>query len=310
MNEKIRILHLEDSFNDSELIRSLIESGGIGFDYFLADNEKDYLNILEKENIDLILADYSLPDYNGNEALRVAKEKYSQIPFIFVSGAIGEDSAIKTVLNGARDYVLKNKLERLVPAIKRALHENELEVINKQAEEKLRNSEEIFRTLAEYSPDMIFIIIKNKIYYVNQLCEKKLGYTKEEFYATDFNFLRLVAPENMKIFNENLLLTASGKEIAPYEFLMTSKDGKELYTMVNSKLIQIGNENAILGVIMDISEQKWAEEILKRKANQFEHFNSLMVDRELKMVELKKEVNILLEKLGEKPKYNLFGNSL
>ena len=54
MNEKIRILHLEDSFNDSELIRSLIESGGIGSDYFLADNEKDYLNILEKENIDLI----------------------------------------------------------------------------------------------------------------------------------------------------------------------------------------------------------------------------------------------------------------
>jgi PAS domain S-box-containing protein len=309
MNKKIKILHLEDSLNDSELIRSLIESGGIGYDYFLADNEKDYLNILLKENIDLILADYSLPDYNGNEALKVAREKYSHIPFIFVSGTIGEDAAINTLLNGAKDYVLKNKLERLVPAITRAWHESELKVMNKQAEEKLKNSEEIFRFLAEYSPDMIFIIIKNKIYYVNLLCEKKLGYTKEELYAPDFDFVSLVAPEHQKIFNETLLITASGKEVKPFEFLMTSKDGQVLYTMVNSKNIRIGKENAILGVIMDISEQKWAEEILKQKATQIEHFNSLMVDRELKMAELKKEVNRLLEKLGEEPKYNVFGNS-
>lgn len=309
MNKKTRILHLEDSLNDSELIRSLIESGGIAYEYFLANNEKDYLNILEKENIDLILADYSLPHYNGNEALKVAREQYSHIPFIFVSGTIGEDAAINTVLNGAKDYVLKNKLGRLVPAINKALHENELEEMNKQAEEKLKNSEEIFRFLAEYSHDMIFIIIKNKIYYVNQLCEKKLGYTKEELYSPDFDFVRLVAPEHEKIFNENLLITASGKEVKPFEFLMTSKDGRTLYTMVNSKLIQIGKGNAILGVIMDISEQKWAEEILKRKATQFEHFTSLMVDRELKMAELKKEINRLLKKLGEEPKFTLFGNS-
>ena len=90
---------------------------------------------------------------------------------------------------------------------------------------------------------------------------------------------------------------------------MTGKDGRELYTMVNTNLIQIGRENAILGVIIDISEQRWAEEILKRKSHQFEHFNQLMVDRELKMVELKKEVNELLEKLGGKPRYTQFGGS-
>jgi Response regulator receiver domain. len=77
MNKKIGILHLEDSLKDSELIHSLIESGEIGHDYFLADNEKDFINILETENIDIILSDYSLPDYNGNEALKVAREKYS-----------------------------------------------------------------------------------------------------------------------------------------------------------------------------------------------------------------------------------------
>jgi signal transduction histidine kinase len=132
MNEKIKILHLEDSLKDSELIQSIIESGEIGNEYFLADNEKDFINILETENVDIILSDYKLPGYNGNEALKVAREKYPAIPFIFVSGAMGEDAAIDSMLNGATDYVLKNKLERLVPAIKRALHEYELESKRKQ----------------------------------------------------------------------------------------------------------------------------------------------------------------------------------
>jgi len=172
-----------------------------------------------------------------------------------------------------------------------------------RTEEKLKNSEEIFRSLAEHSPNMIFIVIKNKIYFVNQLCVTKLGYSKEELYAPDFDFEKLVAPEHKDLVNENILIHKSGKEPAPFEFLMVGKNGRVLYTMVNAKLIQIGKDNAVLGVIMDISEQRWAEEILKKKANQFEHFNELMVERELKLVELKKEVNLLLEKLGEKAKY-------
>ena len=106
MNKKIKILHLEDSFKDFELIESVIQSGEIEHEYFLVDNEKDFIGVLETKNIDIILSDYSLPDYNGNEALKVAREKYSHIPFIFVSGAMGEDAAINAMLNGATDYVL------------------------------------------------------------------------------------------------------------------------------------------------------------------------------------------------------------
>ena len=121
MEKRIKILHLEDSVKDFELIHSIIESGEIEHDYFLTDNEKDFLNLLGTENIDIILSDYNLPDFNGNQALKIARENYSSIPFIFVSGTIGENAAINAMLNGATDYVLKNKLERLVPAIKRAL---------------------------------------------------------------------------------------------------------------------------------------------------------------------------------------------
>lgn len=140
--KRIRILHLEDSLIDSELIQSLIKSDGMEYDYFLADTEQDYHHILETENIDIIISDYSLPDYNGNEALKFAREKYSHMPFIFVSGAMGEDKAINAMLDGATDYVLKNKIERLVPAIKRAINEYELEIKRKQSEINLKEKNE------------------------------------------------------------------------------------------------------------------------------------------------------------------------
>jgi len=174
MNMKIKILHLEDSLKDSELIHSLIESGGIEHDYFLTDNAKDFINTLETENIDLILSDYNLPDYNGNNALKVAKEKYSCIPFIFVSGKMGEDTAINTMLNGATDYVLKNKLERLVPAIKRALNEYKLEYERKQAEIELKEKSDQIKKQNDN-----FIQINKELVFQNEEKEKRATENKK-----------------------------------------------------------------------------------------------------------------------------------
>ena len=154
MNNSINILHLEDSVYDSELILSVINKGGIVCDYFLAEHEKDYIEILETENIDIILCDYVFPEYNGIEALKVAREKYSHIPFIFVSGTIGEDTAIEALLNGATDYVLKNKLERLVPSINRAIREREIQRKHKIAEGYLNE-------IVSKNPMSIQIVDKN-----------------------------------------------------------------------------------------------------------------------------------------------------
>jgi signal transduction histidine kinase/DNA-binding NarL/FixJ family response regulator len=140
--KKIKILHLEDSSNDSELIRSIIDSDEIDYEYFFTDKEEDFIKILKNEKIDIILSDFSLPDYNGNDALKLVRNNFNHIPFIFVSGAMGEDRAIDAMLNGATDYVLKNKLERLVPAIKRALREHEIEIERNQAIINLRKKNE------------------------------------------------------------------------------------------------------------------------------------------------------------------------
>ena len=214
------------------------------------------------------------------------------------------------------EMITRNK--RVFPAFVRAdaIHDDSNNIIGLlgiitditeriHSKEKLQNSEQLFRSLAEYSPNMILILIKDKIYYVNQLCEEKLGFTKEELYAPDFDIGKLSEPEQAEIFKKNLSLNTTGKEVEPFEFLITNKGGKVLYTMVNLKSIHIDKEKAILGVIVDLSELKWAEYILKQKANQVEYFNSIMVERELKMVDLKKEVNLLTERLGEEVRYQV-----
>jgi len=159
MKKKIKILHLEDSYKDIELIHSVIDCGELDFDYFSVDNETDFRYILETKKIDLILSDYGLPDYDGNQALKFARDKYNNIPFIFVSGTMGEDRAINSMLNGATDYVLKNKMERLVPAIKRAMHEHYMEIKRIHSARKMKEKVEQIKSqnemLAQINKELI-----------------------------------------------------------------------------------------------------------------------------------------------------------
>lgn len=148
MNE-IRILMVEDSHADAELIEYEIRRGGVLFSAKRVDEREAFLRELEEFDPDLILADYTLPSFNGMEALSLLMEKSPDLPFIFVSGTIGEEKAIEGMKQGATDYVLKSSLSRLVPSIQRALKERQECTDRKRAEENLRKSEEHYRILAE-----------------------------------------------------------------------------------------------------------------------------------------------------------------
>ncbi len=265
MNKRIGILHLEDSLKDSELIKALIENAGIGHEYFLADNEKDFLRILGKGNIDIILSDYSLPDYNGNEALQVAREKYSHIPFIFVSGTIGEDAAINALLNGATDYVLKNKLERLVPAIKRALHEHELEIKHNQAETDLKKSEELFKAIFNDAPMGIALVdsLTGKLHNVNPMFAKIAGRTIAEM--ENINWMSITHPDDIQLDLNNMAQLVAG-EIDGYQmekrYILT--DGAFVWINMTVSHILYDDEShpRHLAMIEDITERKRAEQKL------------------------------------------------
>ena len=135
--ESLRLLLLEDSPLDAKLALTTLEAGGLPCESLRVETEADFVAALRQQSFSLILADYSLPDFDGITALRLAQELCPDIPFIFLSGALGEELAIDTLKSGATDYVLKQRMQRLVPAVRRALREADDRQARKRAEEEL-----------------------------------------------------------------------------------------------------------------------------------------------------------------------------
>ena len=141
MRKPLRILSIEDDPKDVELIKNLLEAEDIVCEVTRVDTQAALLASLEQGGFDLILADYSLPSFDGISALKLAMKACPDVPFLFVSGTLGEEVAIEALKIGATDYVLKTRLSRLVPSVLRALAEASERAEHKQANEKLRQSE-------------------------------------------------------------------------------------------------------------------------------------------------------------------------
>ncbi len=141
----LRVLQLEDNPVDAELILATLAEGGIPCEADRVETRADFLAALKRGGYDMILADYSLPSFDGISALAIARELRPDVPFIFVSAILGEELAIDTLLRGATDYILKQRLGRLVPSVQRALRELDERMERKRAEEALRQSEQQLR---------------------------------------------------------------------------------------------------------------------------------------------------------------------
>ncbi|HWQ33547.1 MAG TPA: response regulator [Blastocatellia bacterium] len=152
MNQSLCLLLLEDSRFDADLALTTLAEGGFNCTVTQVETEEDFIAAIERGGYDLILADYSLPLFDGISALEIAQERCPDVPFIFLSGAIGEELAIETLKRGATDYVLKQRLERLVPSVRRALREAEDRRERKRAEQQLSEllrREQVARAEAE-----------------------------------------------------------------------------------------------------------------------------------------------------------------
>jgi signal transduction histidine kinase len=150
VKSEIRILLLEDSQTDAELVLHALRQGALVFSLERVETRSAFLRELEQSPPDLILSDFSLPLFDGYTALAIAQERCPDIPFIFVTGTLGEEVAIETLKKGATDYVLKHRLGRLVPSVHRALREAKGRAERKHAEEQLRQSHEQLRALSVY----------------------------------------------------------------------------------------------------------------------------------------------------------------
>jgi PAS domain S-box-containing protein len=133
----------------------------------------------------------------------------------------------------------------------------------KQCEEALRESEEQFRTVTEQSPNMIFINKMGKVVYANRLCQEVMGYSLEEFYSPDFDFMTLIAPESLGLVRSNFSRHLEGSDIEPYEYTLLTKEGRRIEAIITTKLVSIGRERVILGIVTDIGERKRTERALR-----------------------------------------------
>lgn len=148
MKKSLRILLLEDSATDAELVHHTLRRGGLNLSMECVDNRNDFIRQLRESPPDVILADFSLPGFDGYAALALAQEVCPGTPFIFVTGTMGEEVAIESLKKGATDYVLKHRLGRLVPSVSRALREARERAERRLAEKRLRDSHEQLRSLS------------------------------------------------------------------------------------------------------------------------------------------------------------------
>jgi len=149
MKPVLRILHLEDDSTDVDLVRETLAAGGIASDATRVDTQAGFVAAIASGSFDLIFADYTLPSFDGMSALAIVQQRLLNVPFIFVTGTLGEEPAIEALKLGATDYVFKTRLSRLVPSVQRALREAEERNELKRSEDALRASEEQLRTIID-----------------------------------------------------------------------------------------------------------------------------------------------------------------
>ena len=269
INKALRILHLEDEPDFSDLVRTLLEQEGYKVDLVLVDNHADFQAALERRTFDAVLADYILPTCNGLEALTTARKQRPETPFLLVSGTIGEQAAIESLKGGATDYVLKLWPERLVPAILRAVREAEERRQRKQMETELVRREKYFRTLTENALDILTVLNREGLYLYNSPSLKRvLGYGPAEMAGR--NAFGFVHPEDVAQARE-AFQAALDKPAHPVrvEFRFRHQDGSWRY------LEAVGQSHvddpAIGGVVInsrDVSDRKRAEAELRESENQ------------------------------------------
>ena len=176
---KIKILIVEDSEDDAELVILELKRGGFDPKWNRVQNAEEMKTALREHSWDIIISDYQMPEFNGLDALALTRNFDHDIPFILVSGKIGEEIAVKIMKEGAQDFVNKDNLARLVPVFDRELNEANMRRNKKKAEEALRHSEERFRELANLLPQTIFEIdLKGNIIYSNESGFQITGYSQ------------------------------------------------------------------------------------------------------------------------------------
>jgi len=271
-NTVVRILYLEDEPKDAELVQASLEAEGIVCDLTRADTQADFLKYLREGRFDLILADYTLPLFDGISALRIAQEISSDVPFIFVSGTLGEEMAIEALKIGATDYVFKTRLSRLVPSVRRALRETEERTDRIRAQEALRRSEAYLAEAQKISQTgtLGWDFAAGKIYWSEQTF-RIFEYEPSTEPTLELILLR-THPEDRVPLRQAVDRVRRERKDFDFEHRLQMPNGSVKYLRVVGRPSN-GESGCFefVGAVTDITERKLAEEALQKAQTELAH---------------------------------------
>jgi PAS domain S-box-containing protein len=264
MAKPLRVLLVEDSEDDAFLLISALKDGGYEPAFERVETSEELKSALSRKEWDCIISDYSMPQFDGLAALREVQARGIDVPFIIVSGTIGEDTAVGAMKAGAHDYIVKDKLARLIPALQRELADVEVRRKRKQAEEALRASEEQFRLITENVADLIAVLdLEGRCVYNSPMYRNIIG-DPESLRGTDsFQEIHPDDRERVKAIFRETVKTGEGRR-AEYRFL--KKDGTICYIESQKSVIRddSGKITNVVVVSRDITDKKILEQQLLR----------------------------------------------
>jgi len=267
MTSLIKILHLEDTKSDAELVKRSMTNSGIKFEWRLASAKKDFEQALGEFKPDIILSDHKLPAFSSIQALKLTRDAGIKVPFILITSTVSEEFAVTMIKEGVDDYLLKDRLQRLPSAVLNALEKRKSEIEKEEHLAELIQSENRFRALIENSNDMLSLFDNSGVIeYLSPAVKRIFGFISDEDLPN--NIKELVHPED-KINIEKLILEALEKPQVPIFGILRNlrKDGTYLWiegTLTN--LLPITGVNSLVFNFRDITERKLSEDTIRKSA--------------------------------------------
>jgi two-component system cell cycle sensor histidine kinase/response regulator CckA len=269
MNFPLRVLIVEDSATDARLVVQELQRTGHPLEFERVETAGDMRAALDRPTWDAVIADWTMPRFTASEALAILKEKGLDLPFIIVSGTIGEETAVEAMRAGAHDYVLKDRLRRLMPAVEREVRECNDRRARRQAEAAFRESEARFRRLTESG--IIGITVSNvngDILDANDTYVKMVGYSREELLRGGLRWVDLTPPECGQLIARSAEQLCTSGVAPPWETELLKKDGGRVPIVVGMALLEYPK---CIAFVADLTGRRQAESARSRAEAALRH---------------------------------------